>query len=259
MGNNTASTSGTLNLLYATGTNKLAETGLNIASNGRITFAAGQTFPGTTTGTVTSVATGPGLTGGPITTSGTLSIDTSVVPQLAANNAFTGSQSVAGNISSAGTVSGASLVGSYGSITNNLNVGGTINGGRGVLITQLPANVYINSGTPSGYYLFITNYVPPVNATAFTFNRCAISATAAGQQLWMRSAIRTPTGTGGAWRVGDAFYLLTTSAGTESLFNENNDYFPLTAGQSYDFGVNFSTTPPAGTGYCSAVVQIFTR
>lgn len=40
-------------------------------------------------GTVTSVASGTGLTGGPITTTGTLSVDTAVVPLLAANNVFT--------------------------------------------------------------------------------------------------------------------------------------------------------------------------
>jgi hypothetical protein len=40
-------------------------------------------------GTVTSVGSGLGLTGGPITTSGTLSINTSVVPQLGATNSFT--------------------------------------------------------------------------------------------------------------------------------------------------------------------------
>jgi hypothetical protein len=44
-------------------------------------------------GTVTSVATGLGLTGGPITASGTLSIDTTVVPQLGAANNFNGSNS----------------------------------------------------------------------------------------------------------------------------------------------------------------------
>ncbi|MGO9274963.1 MAG: beta strand repeat-containing protein [Terriglobia bacterium] len=44
---------------------------------GLVTFAAGQTFPGT--GTVTSVGSGAGLTGGPITTSGTLSIATAGV------------------------------------------------------------------------------------------------------------------------------------------------------------------------------------
>jgi len=77
-GNDTATASGILSLLYGSGTATPAETGLKIASNGRITFAAGQTFPGTGTGngTVTSIGSGAGLTGGPITTSGSLSIAT---------------------------------------------------------------------------------------------------------------------------------------------------------------------------------------
>ena len=56
--------------LFGQGSNKPKETGLNIAGNGQITFASGQTFPGV--GTVTSVGSGRGLAGGPITTSGTL-------------------------------------------------------------------------------------------------------------------------------------------------------------------------------------------
>ena len=60
------------------------------------------------TGTVTSVATGLGLTGGTITTSGTISINTSVVPQLgASSNTFTGNLTVNGNINLGGTVTGA--------------------------------------------------------------------------------------------------------------------------------------------------------
>jgi len=43
--NNTASPSGTLNLLYAAGTAVPAETGLKISNKGIITFAPGQTFP----------------------------------------------------------------------------------------------------------------------------------------------------------------------------------------------------------------------
>ncbi|MFZ0284743.1 MAG: hypothetical protein WAL32_05890, partial [Terriglobales bacterium] len=73
-GNNTSTASATLNLLYASGNNTAAETGLNIASNGQITFAKGQAFPGAGSGTVTSVGSGSGLTGGPITSTGTLSI-----------------------------------------------------------------------------------------------------------------------------------------------------------------------------------------
>ena len=107
------------------------ETGLSVAGNGQITFASGQTFPGT--GSVTSVGSGAGLTGGPITSSGSLSIapggvgnamlsnpsltvtagtdltgggtvplggtttlnlDTTKVPQLASANTFTGNQTV---------------------------------------------------------------------------------------------------------------------------------------------------------------------
>jgi hypothetical protein len=49
--------------------------GLTInGGSGMITFTAGQTFPGTGTGSVTNVATGTGLSGGPITTTGTISI-----------------------------------------------------------------------------------------------------------------------------------------------------------------------------------------
>lgn len=51
-------------------------------------------------GTVTSLTAGTGLTASPnpITGSGTLSINTAVVPQLTANNTFTGNQFVQGNL-----------------------------------------------------------------------------------------------------------------------------------------------------------------
>jgi hypothetical protein len=71
-GNNSATPSGTLNLLFGSGANKPAETGLNIASNGQITFAKGQTFPGTGTITGVTTASSSGLTGGG--TSGTLNL-----------------------------------------------------------------------------------------------------------------------------------------------------------------------------------------
>ena len=59
--NNTASPSGTLNLLYAAGTAAPAETGLKISSKGVITFAPGQTFPG---GGPFCIATGGGFGSG---------------------------------------------------------------------------------------------------------------------------------------------------------------------------------------------------
>ena len=88
VGNDTGTATGSLNLLFGQGSTKPTETGLNIASNGHITFATGQTFPGV--GTVTSVGSGAGLTGGPITTSGTLSIATGGVSNaMLANSSLT--------------------------------------------------------------------------------------------------------------------------------------------------------------------------
>jgi len=132
VGNNTSTGTGSLNLLFGQGSATPSETGLNIANNGVIHFAPGQTFPGTGTGngSVTSVGSGLGLTGGPITTSGTLAINTAVVPQLAASNTFTGSQTfngnntfngnqtVNGNIGASGSISGASLSGNGALVTN---------------------------------------------------------------------------------------------------------------------------------------------
>jgi hypothetical protein len=70
--NDTTAPSGTLNLLFGEGATAPTETGLKISSKGIVTFAAGQTFPGT--GTVTSVIAGAGLAGGTITKTGTISL-----------------------------------------------------------------------------------------------------------------------------------------------------------------------------------------
>jgi len=85
-------TSGTLNLSLIT-----------TCSSGQVLSWSGSAWACTTakgTGTVKSVGSGLGLTGGPITTSGTLSINTSVVPQLAAANIFGNNNTF--NVSSGG-------------------------------------------------------------------------------------------------------------------------------------------------------------
>ena len=111
-GNNTTSPSGTLNLLFAQGTAKPAETGLRVANNGLITFATGQTFPGTGNGTITGVTAGTDLTGGGSSGTVKLNLDTTKVPQLATANTFTGNQTVNG------TLSATSLSGNGSAITN---------------------------------------------------------------------------------------------------------------------------------------------
>jgi trimeric autotransporter adhesin len=127
--NDTSTASGTLNLLFGGGSAAPAQTGLQIASNGQITFATGQTFPGTGTGdgTITGVTAGTDLTGGGTSGTVTLNLNTtalnSVYAQLAAANTFTGSQTVDGNLSATGVVTGSSYqIGSnlfdYGSYAN---------------------------------------------------------------------------------------------------------------------------------------------
>ena len=83
VGNDTSTANGSLNLLYAAGSNPVAETGLKVGSNGQITFAASQTFPGT--GTVSSVglsapASDFTVSGSPVTKSGTLNLSWNVAP-----------------------------------------------------------------------------------------------------------------------------------------------------------------------------------
>lgn len=83
-GNNSSSPSASLNLLFGQGSTNPAETGLKIASNGQITFAPGQTFPGGG-GTVTSVGlSAPSsdftVSGSPVTSSGTLALTWTTPP-----------------------------------------------------------------------------------------------------------------------------------------------------------------------------------
>jgi len=88
VGNDTATASGAMSLLYATGTAAPAETGLKINSKGLLTFAAGQTFPGTGKGTVTSVGLSAPTTdftvsGSPVTGTGTLALKWTTAPTSA--------------------------------------------------------------------------------------------------------------------------------------------------------------------------------
>jgi len=91
-GNNTASPAANLSLLFGSGAVAPTETGLKINNKGVITFATGQTFPGTGNGTITGVKAGTGLTGGGTTGAVTLNLNTANIPQLGTANDFTAPQ-----------------------------------------------------------------------------------------------------------------------------------------------------------------------
>lgn len=97
-GNNTSGAAGTLNLLYSNGSGQPTETGLNIASNGLISFVKTQTFPNTLTGI--TAGTGINVTGSK--TNPTVGINVTFANQNFANlnnaNTFSKSQTVNGTM-----------------------------------------------------------------------------------------------------------------------------------------------------------------
>ena len=120
-GNNTSTPAGTLNLLESNTAAGAAETGFYFNANGTIHFAPGQTFPGTGDGTITGVTAGTDLTGGGTSGNVTLKLDTTKVPLLAANNAFTGNQTITGNLNVSGTAT-AGVV----NAANGFDLGGSL-------------------------------------------------------------------------------------------------------------------------------------
>jgi hypothetical protein len=188
VGNDTGTATGSLNLLFGQGSTKPTETGLNIASNGQITFATGQTFPGV--GTVTSVGSGAGLTGGPITTSGTLSIATGGVsnamltnPSLtvAAGTALTGGGSVAlgGSTTLNLDTTKVPLLGAFNTFTSGQVIDGNLTvGGSSNFSDELVVNVGNSLGlavdnTSSSETLSLQNFATPSNSnfTEAQFNK----------------------------------------------------------------------------------------
>jgi len=151
-GNDTSSASGTLNLLFASGTATPAETGLKVSHSGLITFASGQTFPGTGPGTITGVTAGTDLTGGGTSGNVTLNLDTTKVPLLSAANTFIGNQAITGNLTDTGNITATgAITGQTGSFSVNSSTTAALT------VTQSGGadGVYVNA--PSAYYGLYVN------------------------------------------------------------------------------------------------------
>jgi trimeric autotransporter adhesin len=220
VGNNTAAPSGNLSLLFGTGTAAPTETGLKISNKGLLTFAAGQTFPGTgkgtitgvtagtamtgggTTGTVilnvdttkvvTTVTAGTGLTGGGTGGARTLSLDTTKVPVLQSNNTFTGTEKFNGNVGVGAVPSGNGYT--------PLTVGGTTNFGTWLALAN----------TSAGGHTW--NIISAGSGNAEGAGNIGISDLTGKSTIWLEgntnTANLTATGT-----VGAAALVVTSTAG----------------------------------------------
>jgi hypothetical protein len=193
-GNDTSTPSGTLNLLFGEGATKPSETGLNIANNGQITFANGQTFPGTGTLTGITTATGSGLTGGG--TSGTLNLGLLTTCTTKQVLQWNGSAWACATISGGGTITGVAAGtdltggGTSGNVTLNLDT------------TKVPqlgaANTFAANQTVNGT-LFATGSNLGVQATAASVNGVginALSSATTGTGAGVVGASNSPNGYG---------------------------------------------------------------
>jgi trimeric autotransporter adhesin len=288
VGNGTAATSGVLSLLYGSGTSAPAETGLKIAGSGRITFAAGQTFPGAGTGTVTSVGSGAGLTGGPITSSGalsvatrgvtnamlsnpsltvnagtdltgggavtlggttTLNLDITKVPQLNSANTFTASQTVNGILSATGVDLDDLFIGSYLFASGSYSNQSAFLGFAGNGGSAGGENTAIGYGALGGNPT--GSYNTATGASALAVITTGIGNTAAGYGALngnTTGGYNTATG-------GDALFLNTTGSGNTAsgayALSYNTVGYSNTAAGYGALGSNTAGNYNTATGYSS--------
>ena len=168
VGNDSANPSATLNLLFASNGSAPVETGLSVASTGRLTFAPGQSFPGT--GTITQITAGPGLVGGGSSGSVSLSLPKtcSAGQTLRWNGtnwicgSFGGVSGVADGIayflgpsnvtSTAAPTDGQILIGATGDAPSL----GTLTPGANISITNGPGSIKISAAGAAALPYFVT-------------------------------------------------------------------------------------------------------
>ncbi len=245
--NDTSTASGTLNLLFGQGTSKPAETGLHILSNGQITFATGQTFPGTGSGdgTITGVTAGAGLTGGG--TSGSVSLG---VSSAGITNGMLQNPSL---MVSAGTaLTGGGTVALGGSTTLNLDTtkvpllaaANTFTGNQTVNGNVSATGVVTGSGFQIGSNLFAFGSYANNNA----FLGFSGNTTSAGGQETATGVRALESGTTGNNNTANGYAALatnTTGSGNTAIGDQT--LFESGTG-SYNTAIGFETLTKNSTG-----------
>jgi hypothetical protein len=243
--NNTSNATGSLNLRFGSGTTKPAETGFNIASNGQITFATGQTFPGTGTITGVTTASGSGLTGGG--TGGTLNLALTNTCSSGQVLSWNGTTWVCTGLSGGGTITGVTAGtdltggGASGNVTLNLDTtkvpqlgtpnifAATQTVGSGDLAINtgnldLPQTASAGSGVITlGGAPFIsaccssTSFNTYLGTGAGNFNTSNSSNTAVGYQALTSNTASTNTAVGSTALTANTTGNSNTAVGTSSL------------------------------------------
>jgi hypothetical protein len=236
-GNNTASPTANLQLLFAKGSAALSKTGLSIAPTGVLTFVTGQTFPGSiskvTAASPLSATTTSGAVSLALNTTTLKTTLNTVYPQLAGANAFTGANTFSGVSTFAGTTAFSKPV-TFASGQTFPGVG---------TITSVTAGTGLNGGGSSG------------GITLSVDTTKVLTAISAGSGL-------TGGGTGGTQtltcKAGSASQLgcvqvdgstITASAG--GVLSVNAAAFPVLSAANNVFAGNasFGGTVNAGSGF----------
>ena len=224
-------------------------------------------------GTVTSVGSGLGLTGGPITSSGTLSINTSVVPQLAGANSFTNNNAITANNSSTTlTVTNSSSGDAIDVNENGSGAGLFVNGGDiGLLLENSFIPILAESPSTGIEAIFAeasnnSNFIAGIfgegtGSSARTLGVEGVTASATGAGVYGENMNQSNTGSGfgtgsGVW--GDAgtsngaFGVVGTADDRNAIVAENNSpstYYALWANELASNGFPFGAVGPGG--YCN--------
>jgi len=209
-GNDTSTPAGTLNLLFGSGSTTPVETGFKIANNGQLTFATGQTFPGTGTITGVTTATGSGLTGGGASGSLSLSLlQTCTTNQTLQWNGASWSCASAGTGTITGVTAGNALTGggTSGNVTLNidttkvaeLNSANTFSGNQTISANGGNTALNVTQLAASGVtYAIIGTSRVPTNGDAAILGQQLANAQVYGVQGYISNSTGTGAGVFGS-------------------------------------------------------------
>jgi hypothetical protein len=247
VGNDTTTASGVLSLLYGSGTATPAETGLQIASSGVITFASGQTLPAVT-GSVDM--TGNLTLGGGVTATTTVSASTIQGAVVQATGSVSGSgfytlgdQLLCGNYNDQDTVVG------FGAL-NSLCSGSGDGGSNTAVGFKSLAGAAGGGGTAVGAYALSSSPVSPDNTAlgAYALGRLGSNGNAGYNTA--SGAYALYNNQAGGYNTASGYNALLANG--QSTGGNNNAAYGFQALENNSSGSNNT-----GVGYCAGAVGTF--